>query len=306
MKLVTQGFVTTSYRPNNEDEEVDIVVRYPSESRNLELLDSIKISTRNGLVALSYFVTRKAVPDDGILRRTDSTPSVQIQAGVIQDTLPDQVITDITKKLENDPVYKDVLRDVNWSFVGEQQDQKDSQAFLMKAFSVAIFMMAIILLLQFNSFSSAFFILSAVFMSSCGVLLGLMITGQPFGIIMSGIGVIALAGIVVNNNIVLIDTYDSYRAQNIDALAAITKTCTERFRPVVLTAGTTVLGLLPLAFAVNVNIIGQAIEIDAPSTQIWVQLASAIVFGLLFALPLTLLVTPSLIMLREKILHKLA
>jgi multidrug efflux pump len=161
--------------------------------------------------------------------------------------------------------------------------------------------MAIILVTQFNSFYSAFLILSAVIMSTVGVMLGLLITDQPFGIVMTGIGVIALAGIVVNNNIVLIDTFDRLKKTAPDPLEAILRTGAQRLRPVLLTTITTVLGLMPMVLGLNVDIIAREVQIGAPSTQWWRQLATAIAFGLTFATVLTLVVTPSALMLRENL-----
>jgi multidrug efflux pump len=159
--------------------------------------------------------------------------------------------------------------------------------------------MLMVLLLQFNSFYSSFLILFAVVMSTTGVLIGLMITGQAFSIVMTGVGVIALAGIVVNNNIILIDTFDSLKKQMSSTREAIVKTGAQRLRPVLLTTFTTVLGLLPMVTMTNVNFFTRQIKIGTQDTQWWVQLSTAIVFGLIFATILTLIVTPSLLMLRE-------
>ena len=171
------------------------------------------------------------------------------------------------------------------TFKGEDQEQKEAQAFLMKAFAVALFMMAIILVTQFNSFYSAFLILTAVIMSTCGVMIGLLVTDQPFGIVMSGIGVIALAGIVVNNNIVLIDTFDRLKEEASSVTEAILLTGAQRLRPVLLTTITTVLGLMPMVLAVNIDFVSREVQVGAPSTQWWRQLSTAIVFGLTFATP---------------------
>jgi multidrug efflux pump len=143
-------------------------------------------------------------------------------------------------------------------------------------------------------------VLSAVVMSTIGVLLGLMIMGQPFGVVMTGIGVIALAGVVVNNNIVLIATYDQLREDGMEKIAAILETCRERARPVVLTALTAIFGVLPIAFGLNLELLNHETTIGAPSTQWWISLSSAIVYGLAFATILTLIVTPSMLMLVSK------
>jgi multidrug efflux pump len=153
-----------------------------------------------------------------------------------------------------------------------------------------------VLLAQFNNFTSVWLVLSAVVMSTIGVFLGLIVMGQPFGVVMTGIGVIALAGVVVNNNIVLIDTYDRLRHEGWEKLDAVLQTCRERARPVVLTAVTAILGVLPIAFGVNLELLNHETTFGAPSTQWWISLSSAIVFGLAFSTVLTLIVTPSALM----------
>jgi multidrug efflux pump len=161
--------------------------------------------------------------------------------------------------------------------------------------------MLIILVAQFNSFYQAFLILTAVVFSIVGVLLGLLITDQPFGIIMCGIGVIALAGIVVNNNIVLIDTYNRVREKVASAADAALLTCAQRLRPVLLTTITTILGLMPMVLGVNIDLIGRNVEIGGPSTQWWTQLASTVAGGLAFATILTLVLTPCLLVFGERV-----
>jgi multidrug efflux pump len=167
--------------------------------------------------------------------------------------------------------------------------------------------MAIILVTQFNGFYQALLILSAVVLSTIGVLLGLLVTGQPFGIVMTGIGVITLAGIVVNNNIVLIDTFNILRRQGMDTVEAVLRTGAQRLRPVFLTTVTTVLGLLPMVLGVNIDLVSRAITVGAPSTQWWTQLATAVAGGLTFATLLTLVLTPCLLVLGDRLrLHRRA
>ncbi|GAL06711.1 RND multidrug efflux transporter [Photobacterium aphoticum] len=161
--------------------------------------------------------------------------------------------------------------------------------------------MGLILITQFNSFYQAFLILSAVLFSTVGVFLGLLVFQRPFGIVMSGIGVIALAGIVVNNNIVLIDTYNQLRKTGLDKVTAIMHTGAQRLRPVMLTTITTILGLMPMVLEMNIDLINRNVAFGAPSTQWWTQLATAIAGGLAFATLLTLILTPCLLMLgRDK------
>jgi multidrug efflux pump len=135
-------------------------------------------------------------------------------------------------------------------------------------------------------------------MSTIGVTIGLIVTGQPFSVVMTGVGIIALAGTVVQNNIVLIDTYDRYRTQGASDFDAIVRTGADRLRPVLLTALNTVLGLVPLSLGMNIDLLTREVTFNAPATQWWIQIATAIVFGLGFATVLTLVVTPAALMLR--------
>jgi multidrug efflux pump len=160
-------------------------------------------------------------------------------------------------------------------------------------------MMGIILLAQFNSFYSVFIVLTAVVLSTSGVFLGLLVTGSSFSIVMSGIGTIALAGIVVNNNIVLIDTFNKFNDGARSLREAVIKTGEDRLRPVLLTTGTTVLGLVPTATQFNLDFFNRTVSIGDPATEWWAYMSQAIIYGLLFATALTLIVTPCMLMARE-------
>jgi len=298
VKFVTNGMKVTEYRPDDSDDEIDIVARYPTAARTIDQLDEIRLQTSEGMVPISNFVKRNAEPRTGQLRRVDSDRVMTVRADVQPGVLADDMVQQIRAWLTT----ADIDPRVDVEFRGEDEEQKAAQAFLMKAFAIALFLMAIILVTQFNSFYSALLILTAVIMSTVGVMLGLLIIGQPFGIVMSGIGVIALAGIVVNNNIVLIDTYDRLRKTLDNPRDAILLTGAQRLRPVLLTTVTTVLGLLPMVMQVNIDFVSREVNIGAPSTQWWVQLATAIVAGLTFATVLTLLITPSALMARENFL----
>ncbi len=297
VRMVTNGLEVAEYRPNDSDDEIDIVIRHRTAQRTIDQLDEVRIDTGQGSVPITNFVTR--VPQDavGLVNRTDQRRVMTVKADLPPGINIDSKVTAIKDWMANNPDVFDPRVEI--TFKGEDQDQREAQQFLTKAFIIALFMMAIILVTQFNSFYSAFLILFAVVMSTIGVMIGLLITQQPFGIIMSGVGVIALAGIVVNNNIVLIDTFDHLR-QKFDVREAILRTGAQRLRPVLLTTVTTVLGLIPMVLQVNIDFVGREVSVGAPSTQWWVQLATAVVFGLSFSTVLTLIVTPSALMLREK------
>ena len=303
VRMVTNGMKLGEYRPDESDDEIDIVVRLPEVYRTVDYLDQIRVQTKTGLVPISNFVTRTPKPRVGLLRRVDGNRAMTIRADTDIDPatgeeyLADDKVTEIRAWLAT----ADIDPRVKIRFKGEDREQKEAIAFLMRAFMVALFLMAIILVTQFNSFYSAFLILLAVVMSTIGVMLGLLVTDQPFGIVMSGIGVIALAGIVVNNNIVLIDTFDRLKESAPTGREAILQTGAQRLRPVLLTTVTTILGLMPMVLGVNLDFIDRSVQVGAPSTQWWRQLSTAIVFGLSFATILTLFVTPSALMVRENL-----
>lgn len=294
VQLVTGGLKLSDYRPAGADDAVDIVLRLPPDQRTISALDQLRIQTAEGSVPISNFVTRTAAPTTGTLTRLDGSRTVTVQAGIREGVQPDRIYAQVTAALEEAKLDQYGIR---WKLAGEDAEQAEAAAFLSKAFGAAIFLIFIVLLAQFNNFTSVGLVLSAVVMSTIGVLLGLMIMGQPFTMVMTGIGIIALAGVVVNNNIVLIDTYDTLRREGRPKIEAILQTCRERARPVVLTALTAILGVLPIAFGLNMELLSHEVTIGAPSTQWWIALSSAIVYGLAFATVLTLIIIPSMLML---------
>ena len=298
VRMVTNGLKVTDYRPDGAEDEVDIVIRHSAPQRTLDQLDQVRIETNQGSVPISNFVKRVPKPAVGTINRIDQHRLFTVKANLKPGTNINSKVVGLKEWMAENTDKIDPRVQIN--FTGEDEDQREAQQFLMKAFVVALFTMAVILVTQFNSFYSAFLILFAVVMSTIGVMLGLLVTQQPFGIVMSGIGVIALAGIVVNNNIVLIDTYDTHRKRGIGVRDAIMVTGAQRLRPVLLTTVTTVLGLMPMVLQTNIDFVGRTVSVGAPSTQWWVQLSTAIVFGLTFSTILTLVVTPCALMLREK------
>ena len=300
IKLVTNGIKVGAYRPDDTDDEVEIRVRFPYSDRNIDELDRLRVPTESGAVPIGNFVQRVAVPRVGTINRADGRRVLTVEADVPEGVLPNDKVTEIKHWLKS----ADIDSRVDVEFKGEDEEQRQAEAFLVKAFGIALFIMAIILVTQFNSFYQAFLILSAVVLSTVGVLLGLLITGQPFGIVMSGVGVIALAGIVVNNNIVLIDTYNILRRRGMDTIEAVMRTGAQRLRPVLLTTVTTILGLMPMVLGINIDLMDRAISIGGPSTQWWTQLATAVAGGLAFATVLTLVLTPSLLVLGEGLKYR--
>ncbi|MBW3694189.1 efflux RND transporter permease subunit [Vibrio sp. T187] len=293
VQFVTNGLKIGDYLPDDSAEEVDILVRYPEDKRDIGRFDQLRVKTPSGLVPITNFA--QIIPDhkQDTIKRIDGERVINIMADMEEGynlalELPniEQALTELG-----------LPNSVEFKIRGQNEEQENSSAFLQSAFMVALAVMALILITQFNSFYQAFLILSAVLFSTVGVFVGLLIFQRPFGIVMSGIGVIALAGIVVNNNIVLIDTYNQLIKRGLEKRDAILRTGVQRLRPVMLTTVTTILGLMPMVLEMNIDLINQKIEFGAPSTQWWSQLATAIAGGLAFATVLTLVLTPCLLML---------
>ncbi len=292
VQLVTNGLKASEYRPVDSDKAVDILVRFPPDRRSLDQIDDLRVQTQAGHVPIGNFVTRFPAQRVGYINRVNANRVMTVAANVAEGVQTAVVQEEIAREL----AQTDLGPGVGFKLKGEDEERAKAGAFLGKAFGTAIFLIFAILLAQFNRLTSVALVLSAVVMSTFGVLLGLMFMGQSFGVVMTGIGVIANAGVIVNNNIVLIDTYDRLRREGIAAYDAILETCRERARPVVLTAVTAILGVLPIAFGVNVEFLSREITIGAPATQWWISLSTAIVFGLGFATVLTLFVTPAALM----------
>ncbi|MCP8939592.1 efflux RND transporter permease subunit [Alsobacter sp. SYSU M60028] len=292
VQLVTNGLKITEYRPNETDKSVDLIVRFPENMRNLDELEELRMNTPVGSVPVGNFVERIATPRVGQINRVAGQRVITVSANLAEGVQSAAVQQALVKDLR----AMDLGPGVVFRMKGEDEEREKAGAFLMKAFGTALFLIFAILLAQFNKFSSVMLVLSAVVLSTIGVLIGLMTMGQAFGVVMTGIGVIANAGVIVNNNIVLIDTYDRLRREGMEAYDAIVETCRERARPVVLTAVTAVLGVLAIAFGVNLDFVNREVAVGAPSTQWWIHLSTAIVFGLGFATVLTLVVTPAALM----------
>lgn len=298
LRLVTNGLKVSDYRPDDSKDEIDVVIRYPLDERSLDQLDRIRIETPAGSVPVANFIKRVAKPKVGRIERADGYRVMKVKADVPPGENASAKISQIKKWLETSGWDARV----GVKFKGDDEKQQESQAFLQKAFGVALFLITVILVLQFNNFYHTILILSAVVMATIGVFLGLIITGRPFGIVMTGIGIIALAGAIVTNNIVLIDTFDHLKKQARHSLReVILLTGAQRLRPVLLTAGTTALGLVPMVFQINIDFVKREISMGAPSTQWWVDLSTAIAFGMVFATPLTLIITPCALMFRQNV-----
>ena len=296
IQMLTHGLKVTEFMPEDSDEEIDIVVKYDKPFRTLDELDQILIEGKNGAVSLSLFVKRIPKKKVGKITRYSNINSKTIKFDVKEGFVSNNKVKEIKSWLFNN---KDSFES-KIIFIGQEQDQREAKEFLIKAFFISVFLITIILIATFNSFYYCLIILTAIIFSTIGVMIGLILTNKPFGIVMSGIGVIALAGIVVNNNIVLLDTYKSLRKKGESVRDAIIRTGAQRLRPVLLTTLTTFFGLIPMAIGLNINFIDTEVNFGSPSSQWWIQLSNAMVFGVMFSFILTLIITPCLIYVGEK------
>ena len=291
IQLVTNGFLIAQYRPDNAEDEVDIRARLPRNDRTLDGLDGLRLRTDKGLVPIENFVTRSPAPKVNTIIRKDGNFVTTIKAAVKTGVNGNEKVKELEKWLKSETWPQGV----RFRFRGADEEQKEAGEFLGKAMVGSLFIMFIILLTQFNSFYQTFLTLSTVVLSIIGVLLGMIVTGQTFSIIMTGTGVVALAGIVVNNSIVLIDTYNRLMELGISPLDASLRAAAQRLRPVLLTTVTTICGLLPMALQINLDFFNHVIQLGSITSIWWVQLSTAIIFGLGFATIITLILTPVLL-----------
>ncbi len=292
IQFATNGAFAGRFRPDDTDQELDIRVRFPDTARNLSTFDQLKIMTPQGPVPASYFVTREATPQVTGINRRDGQRVVVIQANAKEGVAANQVISRLRPAIEK----AGISETVRWKFRGADEETQEAGMFFVVAMLVSLFMMGMILLWQFNSFWGVFCTLFAVILSTVGVLLGIQVnllgTFDYISIIMAGTGVVALFGVIVGHNIVLVDSYYQLKRAGEPADRAALRAAAMRFRPVLLTTLTAVVGLLPLMFQVEPNFRTGAIEYKPPGSEWWVQMAGAIVWGLSFATFLTLLLTP--------------
>jgi len=291
VQLVTEGLLVDTYRPDDAEDEVDIRLRLPPDQRSVSRLDELRLQTPNGLVPITNFTSREARPAVDTLFRTDGRPSVYVKANTAEGVLADDKVRELSAWI-NEQAWP---QGVDLRFRGADEEQQESAVFLSRAMLAALFMMFMILVTQFNSIWHSLITLSSIGLSLVGILIGMLVMGQTFSVIMTGTGIVALAGIVVNNSIVLIDTYHRMRGLGMPVEEAVLKTAAQRLRPVMLTTITTIFGLLPMVLQLDVDFIAREVNIGSISSSWWVHLSTAIVFGLSFATLLTLVLTPVLL-----------
>ncbi len=291
VQLLTGGVILGTFLPDFADDEVEIRLRYPIEERTFAQLANLRISTQSGMIPITNFVSLEAAPATSVINRIDGRNVQTISAGIAEGTTLAAELEELRERI----AATSFEEGVDVTFAGELADQQEAMTFLGVAFVLAIFLMFVIFVTQFDSFFQSLLVLSAIIFSIGGVLLGLIVLQEPFSIVMSGIGIIAAAGIVINNNIVLIDAYNEHRANGLTPAKAAKRSGTERFRPVLLTAVTTIAGLMPMVLGLTVDFFGRDAYFGAPSGQYWVQLSTAIVGGLAISTLVTMLLTPALL-----------
>lgn len=292
IQFLTGGVLMGRFRPDDAEDELDIRVRFPASARNVGAFNQLKITTPQGPVPASYFIKRVPTQQVTQIQRRDGQRIVIVQANAVDGVAANQKIAQLKPWLEKAPLDPSV----RWKFSGADEEGQEAAQFFVAAMAASLFMMFVILLWQFNSFYGVLVTLSAVILSTIGVLLGVQVnllhTFDYISVIMMGTGVVALFGVVVGHNIVLVDTFYHLRHEGYAADEAAVRAAAQRFRPVLLTTLVTVVGLLPLMFQIHPNFRTGHIEYQAPGSEWWVQLSASVVWGLSFATLLTLVLTP--------------
>jgi len=310
LKMAVQGTQVDTFWEDNEEYDITVRLAEPYRSNPLRLSELLIPDLQGNRVPLSSVARSELGSGLGAITRVDQERVITVSSNVAKGYLPTKVLKAVQQRLEGFPLP----RGYNISFTGESEDMQDSQGFLSLAFAVAIMLVLLILISQFNSATVPAIVMFTVVLSLTGVLLGLVLTGTAFGVVMTGIGVISLAGVVVNNGIVLLDYIEKLLRRGLDIETALVQGGVARLRPVMLTAITTILGLLPMAVGVSINframlsrlgilhgIHQPIIDIGSENAQWWGQMAVAVIFGLAFATILTLVVVPTLYLLSYRL-----
>jgi multidrug efflux pump len=295
VQLVTSGVNLGTYRDADTGDELDIKVRLPEDERTFDALDSMRIATAQGMIPVSNFIERTAVPKVANIERRNQVYQMPVAAGLAN--LPEGVFAaDIVADLQTWIGEQNFPDTVTVAFTGAEEQMGDANAFIGQAMVMAMAIIFFVLLLEYNSFYQVLVTLSTVIMSVAGVLLGMLVTGMSFSAIMTGLGIVALAGIVVKNGIVLIDTYNDYnRHQGVEPVKAMLLTIAQRVRPVLLTAFLTALGVIPMWANVEFDFIRREIVIGGLAGSWFIHLSAALVSGLFFSTLLTLIMVPVMI-----------
>ena len=290
VQMVTNGIKVGEYRPLNLDREVDIRVRFPKSERNIDQLENLNVQTQKGLVPVSSFVDTNIKPATKSISRKGGKRVHSIAANTVEGAVPSVQI----KKVKDWLATQDLGRGVSVGDDGFDKYNKEAADYLVFGFIAMLFVMLIVLVAQFNSFYQANIVLSAILLSFGGVFVSLLILDRSFSTLQTGISCVALAGIVVNNNIVLIDTFNLLKRNNPGSTtkSLALRSAILRLRPVFLTSFTTIAGLLPIALGYSIDLIDRTIKSGSYITSFWEQMAGSLVVGLTVATILTLVVTP--------------
>ena len=293
VQLVTSGVKLGSYRPDDGgDDELDIRVRLPKSERTFDALDSLRIVTAQGLVPVSNFITRTAVPKVANITRRNGVYAMTVAANLEEGFSSEDKI----KQIKAWQAEQEWPASVEIIYGGAAEQVDDTNAFIISAFGAAMFLIFLILLLEYNSFYQVLVTLTTVIMSLAGVLLGMLVTGMSFSAIMTGLGIVALAGIVVKNGIVLIDTYNHYqRDEHVEPVKAMMITISQRVRPVLLTAMVTGLGVIPMALNIEFDFLRREIVVGGIAGSWFIHLSAALVSGLFVSTALTLVMVPVMV-----------
>ncbi len=302
ISLVTDGLIISNYRPSYSDDKVDIVLRFPSNYRGIKDMENLKIPANNGtFVPISNFGVFVMEREASSISRLNQKRVINLNANVKEGIVPSLKIAELFKWItENRAEFPAEVK-----FAGDAQEMAETQKFLINAFFAALIVMLLLFVMQFNSLGKTIIVMSLIFLSIFGVLIGLLITGQAFSIVMSGIAVIALAGIAVDSGILFIETFKDLEERGIEMKEALLKTAIIRLKPILLASMTTVAGMIPMIFGISINFIERDFTIGAPSSQFWKQLATGIAGGLTFVTLLTLFIIPAIILLEENFKNKI-
>jgi multidrug efflux pump len=294
INLATDGLKIGTMRPKDTD-ELDIKLFLPEDQRTLDNIETLKINTKKGAIPVSEFVIKKPVNKIFSIGRKNGARNLIVNADIAKDANTADMISNIKlwKNTAGLPL------DVDIKFLGEAEDSQSSINFVISAFIFALLAMFMILICLFNNFYHTFIILFSLVLSTTGIFVGLIVLQMNFNIIMTGLGIVACAGIVVNNNIILIDSYRKIRKDEPNKIKAIILSTKSRIRPILLTNITTVIGILPSALQLSINIFDRTISYKSAETYFTEPLAWALVWGLSFAAVATLIVTPALLALPD-------
>jgi len=298
VRSAINGTVASKYRDGKD--EYDITVRLAKRFReDLNAVGDLTVTGDLGQIPISSVARWYVGRGFSDVKRKDLERVVTVSSDVKSGYNANAVLAEVRQELAGFAMR--LPTGYTLRYTGQQEEQQESQAFLTGAFVIALFLIGFILISQFDSVTKPLIILSSVILSTIGVLIGLMVFRMPFGIIMTGVGVISLAGVVVNNAIVLIDYIDILRTRDgLSRREAIVKAGITRFRPVMLTAVTTVLGLVPLAVGLNIDFLGLYSRLmpdfywGGEQAAYWKGMAVAVIAGLTFATFLTLVLVPAM------------